>query len=176
MQRGINSWEGGIKATGGAIRPDKSFVYPISFDWDEHGAYEFHEPDPETHPLTVRNEFNVEEDLEQVSPSRGYETLGVFLAPDGSQNDQFEILKTKANKWADQIRSGHLPAQEAWQCISSTIIKTMEYPLPASMLSERQCDKLHTILKSAGLPHSTVCRKLPKDLVHGSPDSLGLGI
>ena len=31
MQQCIHDWEGGLKATGGAIRPDKSFVYPLSF-------------------------------------------------------------------------------------------------------------------------------------------------
>ncbi len=29
MQDSINRWEGGLKATGGAIVPQKSFVYPI---------------------------------------------------------------------------------------------------------------------------------------------------
>ena len=75
-------------------------MYPISFDWDEHGAYEFSEPDPVRHPLMVKNEFEIEEELEQVSPSQGYETLGVFLAPDGSQHNQFAIMKAKATKMA----------------------------------------------------------------------------
>ena len=41
MQQCIDDWEGGLKVTGGAIRPDKSFVYPISFVWDNCGNYKF---------------------------------------------------------------------------------------------------------------------------------------
>ena len=29
MKKAINRWEGGLKFTGGAIRTDKPFVYPI---------------------------------------------------------------------------------------------------------------------------------------------------
>ena len=33
MKKNIDIWEGGLKYTGGSIRPDKSFIYPISFTW-----------------------------------------------------------------------------------------------------------------------------------------------
>ena len=39
IQKSNNRWEGGIKATGGSIRPYKSFIYPISFKWDDQGDY-----------------------------------------------------------------------------------------------------------------------------------------
>ena len=34
MQEAIDRWEGRLKATGGALRPDTSFVYPIILTWD----------------------------------------------------------------------------------------------------------------------------------------------
>ena len=37
MHKSIKNGVGGIKATGGAIRPDKSFVYHISFKWGDRG-------------------------------------------------------------------------------------------------------------------------------------------
>ena len=37
MQKAINRLEGGLKSARGAIRPDKLFVYPIYFKWDDHG-------------------------------------------------------------------------------------------------------------------------------------------
>jgi len=33
MQQGIDAWEGGIRATGGALVPEKSFWYLVDFKW-----------------------------------------------------------------------------------------------------------------------------------------------
>jgi hypothetical protein len=41
MQEGIDRWEGGLKATGGAIVPEKSWVYPIDFKFDNEGKWEY---------------------------------------------------------------------------------------------------------------------------------------
>jgi hypothetical protein len=32
MQESINCWEGGLKATGGSIVPQESFLYPIIYN------------------------------------------------------------------------------------------------------------------------------------------------
>ena len=37
MQEAINRWEGGLKATGGALRPEKCFMYPIDFKFNSAG-------------------------------------------------------------------------------------------------------------------------------------------
>ena len=51
MQEAIDQWECGLKATGGTICPDKSFIYPISFTWDDKGNYCFDSPDDLNFPL-----------------------------------------------------------------------------------------------------------------------------
>jgi hypothetical protein len=33
LQIAVDTWEGGLKATGGAIVPDKAFVFVINFKW-----------------------------------------------------------------------------------------------------------------------------------------------
>jgi hypothetical protein len=35
IQQSLTAWEGGIRATGGAIKPKKSHWYLIDFDWDD---------------------------------------------------------------------------------------------------------------------------------------------
>ena len=57
----INRWDGGVKSTGLAIRPDKSFVYPISFMWDDQGDYSFENPEEYDMELTVNNKFGERE-------------------------------------------------------------------------------------------------------------------
>ena len=75
-------------------------------------------------------------------------------------------MKNKATSWVDSIQTGHLPVQEAWKCLSSTIIKKLEYPLTALTLSKKECDKLIRIIKDIGLPQFKICKNFPLDLVH----------
>ena len=135
MQEGINRWEGGLKATGGAICPDKSFVYPIAFTWDDTGEYTFLSPNEINIPLTVKDDKEVRHALEQVLSSEGRETLGVYLAPNGTMTEQIQAMKKKVQKWCANISAGRLPPREAWQCVSTTIMKSLQYPLPALTLS-----------------------------------------
>ena len=57
MQKSINRWEGGIKSSRGAIIPNKSFVYSISFKWDDQGEYSFENTEDHDMGLTVNKEF-----------------------------------------------------------------------------------------------------------------------
>ena len=72
MQDNVNRWEGGIQMSGGAIVPGKSWIYPISFKFD----------DP-------RN-------LTQKESQDGQETLGVILAPDGNNLKMIDKLRSKS--------------------------------------------------------------------------------
>ena len=41
MQRSIDRWEGGLKATGGAINPSDTWVFPINFTFNDKGEWEY---------------------------------------------------------------------------------------------------------------------------------------
>ena len=45
MQKSICIWERGLKSRGVAIIPYKSFLYHISFKWDNQGDYSFENPE-----------------------------------------------------------------------------------------------------------------------------------
>ena len=88
MQRSLDHWEGGIRATGGAIVPEKSHWYLIDFKWDQgNWHYATKEDAPAT--LTVQDSTGQRCTLDQLSTHEARRTLGVRLAPDG--NDQEEV-------------------------------------------------------------------------------------
>merc|ERR1712018_377918 len=60
-------------------------------------------------------------------------------------------------------------------CVSTTIMKLLQYPLPALTLSKKQCDDLVKPIHAVGLTQSGICRKFPKDLIYGSKELHGLG-
>jgi hypothetical protein len=54
MQRALNTWEGAIRATGGAIVPTKSFWYLIGFKWHE-GQWAYKDKNEAPAVLSVRD-------------------------------------------------------------------------------------------------------------------------
>ena len=176
MQEAVNRWEGGLKATGGAIRPDKSFIYPIDFKFDQRGVCSHKLPEEINSEITVRDHNDTRYPLRQVPAHVGEETLGVYLAPDGSCKEATAVLRKKADRWRNNIQVGKLPPHEAWQCVSSTILKTLMYPLPALTMTESECNHVFAPVRQAGLNHSGINRNFPSDLVFGSTDELGLGL
>ena len=88
MQEGIDRCEGGFKATGGAIRPDKSFIFPIHFKWNDNGDYTFSSLQDLQPTFTVKDENNICKPLPLKESHEGAETLGVLCA-------QMETTKPK---------------------------------------------------------------------------------
>lgn len=39
--------------------------------------------------------------------SKSFQTLQVYLAPSGSQDNEFEYLKEEAENWVDKIRTSY---------------------------------------------------------------------
>jgi hypothetical protein len=142
MQSAIDRWEGGLKATGGAIVPEKSFVYPIVFQFDDQGKWHYQGTNETDYEFTVKDQNDIRQPLTQLEPTDGQCTLGVHLAPDGNNNDAVEYLTNKAEEWKDLIQTGHLQRKDAWQALETTILKTLQYPLPAMTLSEQECNKI----------------------------------
>ena len=175
-QENINCWEGGMKATGGAIRPDKSFAYPISFVFKPSGEYYFEKVDDMEHTLSVKDHEDVRKDLKLIDAHVGMETLGMFLAPDGNMKDEIKALKKKVSTWCSQIRSGNIPPQDAFQSISTRIMKTLEYPLCATTFTRSECNNLVKPIHDAAFPKAHICRTIPHAIRYGSIDTLGLGL
>ena len=90
MQLAIDLWEGGIKATGGAIVPSKSWIFPIDFKFDAQGKWSYRTSEEIGFEFTIRDADNVEAELQSLDPTIGKETLGVVLAPDGNNTQAVE--------------------------------------------------------------------------------------
>jgi hypothetical protein len=95
MQDVIDHWEGGLRATGGAIVPKKSYWYLIDWIWQGgHWRYATQEDIPGE--LTIRDTCGTKRVvLKRYDPDIAKETLGVFLAMDGNNKDEIIKLRNK---------------------------------------------------------------------------------
>jgi hypothetical protein len=85
-------------------------------------------------------------------------------------------MKGKAEEWRDLMRTGHLQQDDAWQALETTILKTLEYPLPALTLTETECNQIIRPVLDAGLNKAAICKTFPKAVIHGPREEGGLNI
>ena len=175
MQTAISRWEGGLKATGGALVPEKSYVYPIDFNFDNTGKATYKSiQDIDTYFEVPNADGNMIE-LRQFEASKANETLGVFLAPDGNNSDAKEALLEKSRLWSELIHKGHLKASDVMLAMDTTIVKALQYPLPALTLTEKECTSIMAPILDVALPNAQVCRTYPRAVVYGPKSLMGLG-
>ena len=175
MQKALDMWAGGLRATGGALVPSKSYWYMIDFKWiNNQWAYVTKEDSPEI--LTLRTSKENRTVLRRLNPNESKETLGVYLAVDGNNNQTIKELKNKVIRFGDQIRTGNLNPNEAWYALNSTIMKTIEYQLPAITLSEKEWQDIMSPLWCRLLPKANINRNFPRDLIYAAKDHYGLGV
>ena len=174
IQQSIEWWEGLLKFSRGTIRPDKSFAYIIDFYFIANGAFKFKMIDQLDVELKVKDEWDQQQSLQIVNPSKGKETLEVFIVPDGNSIDQLDKLNWKVAKWIGAIRVHSLLPDELFAGVSSTIMKTLEYLAGASTFTQEDCNKLIKPIFDLTLLRCRICRLLPLALRYGARESMGL--
>ena len=209
MQEALDHWEGGIRATGGALVPSKSYWYLIRQEWmkkNRKWGWYYRSEEEAPGELTLRDHTGTHQTLERLNPEVAKETLGVWTTIDGNMHQNKMQLRAKAQKWADQVRTGRLSKAAAFISLQQTIMKALEYPLMTTSFSKQDCffimkpiltvalPKLGypypsfpirirhgpLMMQGVGLPslwHRQLAHKLWACLAHGtSPDLLGCNL
>jgi hypothetical protein len=137
-QHGFTPAEGGLKATGGALVPEKSYWYLIDFVWTgERWPYAMKEDTPGDISINNVNDIGRAR-LHRYEASEAQKTLGVFLAMDGNNMEETRYLRQKAVDFADCVRTGFLSRQDATYALHCTIMKTLEYLMVATTMNKLQ--------------------------------------
>jgi hypothetical protein len=177
MQRMLNHWEGGLRATGGALVPEKSYWYGIDFHWDP-ATYTWHYKSIADLPgsLQLRNHQQDWVTLQRLEVSDAQETLGIFAGVDGNQDAQVAKLDTQILAWSDKINTKQLTKTEIWMSLRLGIAKSLRYPLTATTLSKTDCYGLQKPLLKAALNALGFPPTFPHTVVFAPPSILGLGV
>ena len=174
-QAAVDCFVGGTAASGGGPKPHKCWWWLIEFVWKE-GEWSYLDADDSDEPLLVRDRDGQCHAVERLNPSDAKKTLGVWLAPDGNNIEAVEKLTAVADNWASRVRSGHLSTSDAWLSLTTTVMKTLEYPLAALTLTKEECDSIMQPLLREGLPKIGLGRTFPRDVIHAPEAYQGIGL
>lgn len=176
MQATINYWEKAAKVTGGAIAPNKSWYYLVHFKW-VNGKWTYGDMSNVLNDsLSCLDKNEVMHELQQKGADVATEMLGVYLAPDGNNAKQLQVLTEKAKKMEACLNRGHLDRYESWVALTRVCTKSLEYPLPAMTFSEKQCKQYMAPMLRSYLPKAGFNRNFPRDILYGSKEYGGLGL
>jgi hypothetical protein len=122
----------------------------IDFKWNTDGTWGYATNEDNPGVLLAKDFDAHTKEVARHAPSKAFATLGAWIAPDGNQTRAFQEMRNVAVKWADQIRVAYLQKHDAAYALKTTILKKLEYTLPALSLTEIQCKAIMApVLKAA---------------------------
>ena len=175
IQDTILTWQGLLRATGGALVPEKCSWWLLGFWWD-NGQWKYHTKG--TLPAEVRlvNEEGDLEAIKRLEPSEATKVVGLFQAMDGNMTAQFEDLEQRATKWGKAIKKHKVPDRIAWQGLSTVIWPSLKFPLAATNLQEWQGEDIVSTLYRTVLPSLGANRNFPMHWRFAPTRLQGLGL
>ena len=175
IQQAIDTWSGGLHATGGILSPAKSYWYLIDFKWHPGSLSWRYKTIPEAPgELHFKSPTGRRTNIDRLEPSRAVETLGIPLAMDGSQEAIVNSLGDKVQRWASKIQTKQLTKREILLSLHSGLSKSLDYSLVATRLTKQQCATLMQPLRRAALTALGIPLTFPTTLVHSPREFLGL--
>ena len=117
--------------------------------------------------IWIPDENCVKQQIDLHKMSVGQKTLGTYLAPDGNNNDQFQEMEEATNKWATKIQRSYMAKFSVDVSVQSTIMKNLAYPTATISITERECNKLMTKIKTAALPKMRISRTIGHAYLYG---------
>ena len=178
IQEAAKLWSGGIRTTGGAINPEKSFWWLIDFIWNPtNGTWTCRR-------ISTDDNFKLQifgldgnlQTLERLEPTQSKRNLGVMLAPVEDEQAHFDFVRKKAKSWAEQVRGGYLKRYDVIPLIKTTILKTLEYPSALTTLSYDRWSAIMSPVLQVCLPKAGICRSFTQDFIYAPLKFQGLGI
>ena len=166
FQPAVDRWEGGLRATGGAIVPEKSFWYLLDYKWDGH-HFKYRTQTDMPGQLTVRDQHGHRIPLRRHEPHHAEKTLGVFVALDGNQEAEYDYLLEHSKTFADQLKPQRIARNNAMYAFQASFLKTIEYPMIATMLTEKDWRGIMRPALEISLRKAGMASTFPRAVLYG---------
>ena len=167
-------WEKCTEVSGGCLVPEKSWWTLVDFTWS-NGKWKYAE-DMDDEKIYIKDKDGNPTELIQLVSYESQKMLGVWLAPDGNNDKQIEEMRASNVMWAEKVRTGVIDRRDAWQALTLTVMKKLEYPLIALTLTEKDCIYIMAPILESGLPKAGICRNTPRALIYGNKKHQGFGL
>ncbi len=145
--RNSQAWADLLWVSGGNLNLDKCFTDSMLPTYSFTTASTKVEKLPQPHPLTISNPSNHQSHtIAQIAPTFAKRTLGVIMAPDGSNRLQLKHTLLKAKTFLGQIRHATLSGKARWLATQMVLEPGVIYPLMASFFTQKELFSIQSIM------------------------------
>jgi len=171
----LDTWKHVLNATGGAMRSKKCAWVLLSFMM-QHRETVFESSQKHPTTLNVLDADDICRPIERYEYSEAREYLGVRQTANDNDDEQYEVLMKNVNTWNEMITKSKLPPILNLNALLNRIHKKIEYPLPATTLTQERLQELSDVLYKDSLPKCGIIRKFPIRFRSLPPQYYGLGL
>jgi len=87
--------------------------------------------------------------------------LSVRKRVDSDEVDEIQKMMAQVEVWNQQMKKNNMYCEYNFSAVLSRINRTLQYPLPALSLTEKQCKKISNKLYTASLPKFGIVSSFP---------------
>ena len=159
-QKAATAYHTAVHQTGGAVRPDKCRWYSIQFEWKQD-KWSYRKKYA-TGNLQIMDTNSIQQSIQSLCVTQGWKGLGVVSSPSGNWDDHVKyLISEKIIPWNNGISSSYLQKHDVYRAATTSIFKTIDYSLPTTFLTSRQCHKINVQLHKKYIPRIGVDIHLP---------------
>ena len=126
--------------------------------------------------LLVQSETREEVEIPMLEPGEAYRTLGAWIAANGSQCKQLEVLAEKFSLWVNSVTRSSLSLQDKQIAYSAFLKPQIVYPLGCASITTKDLKRLFRPVLDVILHRLGLNKHFLLALMHAGPDNLRLVI
>ena len=158
------------------MNPEKSFWWLLKYRWTSNADPKLIKMTDSSEQLFLLDLQGKSSALRRLECDTAERLLGVMLCPEDNGEAMTDFLRTKADTWAEHAKTKPINTTLAWTGLKAGIMKSLEWPLVATTITESQCDSIMSSVVQTGLRSARVQSQLDEALVYGPEDYLGMGL
>ena len=124
--------------------------------------------------MTTKDKHGIVQILPRVEVDKAQEILGTWMCPKDNGKRQVAALVKKVKRWVKGARVSKMLPGLTWVALTTRIMKGIEWPLVATLLTENQCKEIITPLLKAGLRDARIQWKISRDILYSLMECMGM--
>jgi len=164
-------------STGGKLALHKCAVYILLTKWGK-GRRKFERTHEIFPPLKIHQGMHSQqfENIKIEDPTIARRMLGVYASPDGNSRMQTTILRKKSEQWKTRVSSHYLNSYDTLMSYKQGLMKQLEYPVGASMVTDKNCAHIQSPALNACLQKNGIVSTIDRTIIFSPYRYGGLGL